>query len=43
MIGFALVMTATIYIILDFDHPRVGLIRVDFVDQALTDVVAGIK
>ena len=43
MIGFALVLTLTIYVILDLDHPRVGLIRVDFADQALTDVLAGIS
>ncbi len=43
MVGFALVLTATIYVILDLDHPRVGLIRVEFADQALTDVLAGMK
>ncbi len=43
MVGFALVLTFTIYVILDLDHPRVGLIRVDFADQALTDVLAGIS
>ena len=43
MIGFALVLTLTIYVILDLDHPRVGLIRVDFADQALQDVLDGIS
>ncbi len=43
MIGFALVLTLTIYVILDLDHPRVGLIRVEFADQALMDVLAGMK
>lgn len=43
MVGFALVLTVTIYIILDLDHPRVGLIRVEFADQALMDVLAGMK
>ena len=43
MIGFALVLTATIYVILDLDHPRVGFIRVEFADQALVDVLAGMK
>jgi len=38
MIGFALMMTVTIYVILDLDHPRVGLIRLDYVDEALMDV-----
>jgi hypothetical protein len=43
MIGFAVMMTVTIYVILDLDHPRVGLIRLDYVDQALADVRAGMK
>lgn len=43
MFGFALMMTVTIYVILDLDHPRVGLIRLDYVDQALADVRAGMK
>ena len=43
MIGFALMMTVTIYVILDLDHPRVGLIRVDFADQALIDAREGMK
>ena len=43
MIGFALMMTVTIYVIIDLDHPRIGLIRLDYVDQALMDVRAGMK
>jgi hypothetical protein len=43
MIGFAVVLTVTIYVILDLDHPRVGLIRLDYADQALLDVLAGMK
>lgn len=43
MIGFALMMTVTIYVILDLDHPRVGLIRLDYVDQAMTDARAAMK
>jgi len=43
MLGFALVLTVTIYVILDLDHPRVGLIRLDYADQALKDVLAGMK
>jgi hypothetical protein len=41
--GFAVVLTGTIYIVLDYDHPRVGLIRVDYVDQVLEATVAGMK
>jgi len=43
MIGFALMMTVTIYVILDLDHPRVGLIRLDYVDQAFKDLRSGMK
>ena len=42
-VGFALVFTVTMYVILDLDHPRVGLIRLDYADQALTEVLAGMK
>src|SRR5271163_1554821 len=37
------VTTATIYVIVDLDYPRVGFIPLDFVDQALMDVLAGMK
>jgi hypothetical protein len=43
MIGFAVMMTVTLYVILDLDHPRVGFIRLDYVDQALEDARAGMK
>lgn len=43
MVGFVFMLAATIYIILDLDYPRTGLIRVDFLDQALKDVRAGMK
>ena len=38
MIGFALVMAIAIYVILDIEYPRLGLIRVDAFDQALIDL-----
>ena len=42
-LGFALVLTATLYVIVDLDHPRFGLIQLDYVDKALTDVLAGME
>jgi hypothetical protein len=42
-VGFALIMTLTIYVIFDLDHPRFGVIRVDFADQALEDVLSAMK
>jgi hypothetical protein len=38
MIGFALVVSATFYVILDLEYPRLGIIRVDASDQLLYDV-----
>lgn len=38
MVGFALVMATAIFVILDLEYPRLGLIRVDDFDQALVDL-----
>jgi hypothetical protein len=40
---FAAVTAATVYVIIDVDHPRVGLVRLDPVDRALEEVRAGMK
>lgn len=37
-VAFALIMALAIYVILDFEFPRMGLIRLDAFDQALLDV-----
>jgi hypothetical protein len=37
-IAFALVLTGTVYVIMDLEYPRIGLIRIDAVDQLLVDV-----
>jgi hypothetical protein len=42
-LGFALVVTVTMYVIFDLDHPRVGMIRLDYADRAMSDVLAGMK
>lgn len=36
--AFALIMALAIYVILDFEFPRMGLIRLDTFDQVLVDV-----
>ena len=41
MIAFATVMALTVYVILDLEFPRLGLIRVDAFDQVLHEVRAG--
>ena len=38
MLGFALVMAFAVYVILDIEYPRLGLIRVDAFDQTLVDL-----
>jgi len=40
---FALVLAATVYVIIDLDYPRYGLIRIDAGDQVLFDVRAGMR
>jgi len=38
MIGFAVIMALSVYVILDLELPRLGLIRVNAFDQALVDL-----
>lgn len=41
--AFATVIAATVYVIMDIEYPRRGLIRVDAADQLLVDVLNGMK
>jgi hypothetical protein len=41
--GFAFVVTMVIYIVIDYDYPRFGLIRIDFADTVLESTIAGMK
>ena len=43
IIGFAAVMAMAVYVIIDIEYPRLGLIRVDTYDQALVDLRASMK
>ena len=43
IIGFATVTTIAVYVILDMEFPRQGLIRLDAFDQALADIRATMK
>jgi hypothetical protein len=38
MLGFALIMAGTVYLILDFEFPRIGLIRIDEADRYIRQV-----
>ncbi len=40
---FAAIMAITVYVIIDIEYPRVGLITVEAFDQAMIDLRAGIK
>jgi hypothetical protein len=42
-LGFAAILSLTLYVILDIEHPRLGLVRIDAIDQVLIDVRAGMK
>lgn len=43
MVVYAVIMAATLYIILDLEYPRFGLIRIDAADQVLVDVRNSMK
>ena len=38
LIGFALIMATTVYVILDLEFPRLGIIRIDAFDQILVEL-----
>jgi hypothetical protein len=42
-VGFAAILTLTVYVILDYEFPRVGLIRLDAADRLLADVRQSMK
>jgi hypothetical protein len=43
ILGFAAIFTVTVYVIIDLEYPRLGLIRVDAFDQVLVDVRASMR
>ena len=43
MIGFAAITALTVYVILDMEFPRFGLVRVDAMDQVLVDLRQSMK
>jgi hypothetical protein len=43
MVGFAAITAMTVYVILDMEFPRIGLIRVDAMDQVLVDLRQSMK
>jgi hypothetical protein len=43
IIGFVLILSFAVYVILDIEYPRIGLIRVTETDQALKDLLESMK
>lgn len=43
MFTFALILSVSVYVILDLEFPRVGLIRIDGADQLLVEVREGMR
>ncbi len=43
MLGLAFAMSVSVYVILDIEYPRLGLIRVDAFDQALVELRESMK
>jgi hypothetical protein len=43
MLGFAIIMAFAVYVILDLEFPRIGLIRVDAADRTLTSLRESMK
>jgi hypothetical protein len=37
ILGFAVIMTTSLYVIVDMEYPRVGIIRIDPADRILYD------
>jgi hypothetical protein len=43
MVGFSLIMATTVYVILDLEFPRIGLIRIDATDRVLYELRDSMK
>ena len=42
-VSFAVVVALTLYVILEIEYPRLGLVRLDAIDQMIVDIRAGMK
>ena len=42
-VGFAAMVALTVYVIIDIEYPRLGLVRIDSIDRVLVDVRAAMK
>ena len=42
-LGYAAILSATVYVSIDIEFPRLGFIRIDAIDQVLVDLRASLK
>jgi len=42
-LGFAGIIAITVYVILDIEYPRLGLVRIDAIDQVLLSARESMK
>jgi hypothetical protein len=38
LVGFAAIIAVTVFVILDIEYPRMGMVRINAFDQALVDL-----
>jgi len=43
MIGYAAMISLTVYVTLDIEFPRIGLVRIDAADAAMVELRDGMK
>ena len=43
MLVFAAILSITVYVILDLEYPRLGLVQIDTADQVLVEVRQSMK
>ena len=43
MLGYAAILSVTVYVIIDIEFPRLGFVRVDAIDQVLVDLRGSMK
>jgi len=43
VLGFSLILAVTVYVILDIEYPRLGFIRIDAIDEVMTQLRASMK
>jgi hypothetical protein len=43
ILGFATMLTLTVYVIIDLEYPRAGIVRIDYMDRWLMDLRASMK